>query len=136
MLIHNAVLTGSLTFPTSLPITGSLLISGSLGIGMTPSRALDVTGTFRVITPNRSFFVTSNAYSISDGTISSGIGMDSAGLYLGNVVSSTGWTISNPQLFISTAGSSSFGATAISTAADAATITIKQPSTTSSWSGR
>lgn len=108
MLIHNAVLTGSLTLPTSLPITGSLLVSGSLGIGMTPSRALDVTGTFRVITPNRSFFVTTNAYSISDGTLSSGIGMDSAGLYLGNVASSTGWTIANPQLFISAAGTSSF----------------------------
>jgi hypothetical protein len=129
MLIHNAVLTGSLTLPTSLPITGSLLVSGSLGIGMTPSRALDVTGTFRVITPNRSFFVTTNAYSISDGTLSSGIGMDSAGLYLGNVASSTGWTISNPQLSISAAGTSSFGGTSISSAADAATITIKQLST-------
>ena len=33
MLVHNLVVTGSLTFPTSLPLSGSLLISGSLGIG-------------------------------------------------------------------------------------------------------
>ena len=33
MLIHNAVITGSLTLPTALPISGSLLVSGSIGIG-------------------------------------------------------------------------------------------------------
>jgi hypothetical protein len=33
MLVHNLVVTGSLTFPTTLPLSGSLLISGSLGIG-------------------------------------------------------------------------------------------------------
>jgi hypothetical protein len=35
MLVHNLVVTGSLTFPTALPISGSLLVSGSLGIGVT-----------------------------------------------------------------------------------------------------
>jgi len=41
MLVHNLVVTGSLTFPTALPISGSLLISGSIatngnvGVGTT-----------------------------------------------------------------------------------------------------
>ena len=66
--------------------------------------SINVNGTFRTTTPNRSFFITSNAYSISDGTLSSGFGMDGDGLYLGNVASSTGWTISNPQVMISSGG--------------------------------
>jgi hypothetical protein len=35
MLVHNLVVTGSLTFPTALPISGSLLVSGSLNVGTT-----------------------------------------------------------------------------------------------------
>jgi hypothetical protein len=84
--------------------------SGNVGIGtISPSRTLDVTGTLRVVTPNRSFFVTSNAYSISDGTLSSGIGMDGDGLYLGNVTSTTGWTIANPQVTIRSSGNVGIG---------------------------
>jgi len=83
---------------------------GNVGIGTSsPSRTLDVNGTFRVVTPNRSFFVTTNAYSISDGTLSSGFGMDGDGLYLGNVTSSTGWTISNPQVTIRSNGNVGIG---------------------------
>jgi hypothetical protein len=45
MLVHNLVVTGSLTFPTALPISGSLLISGSVGIGTTnPSTQLHILG--------------------------------------------------------------------------------------------
>lgn len=48
MLVHNLVVTGSLTFPTALPISGSLLVSGSVGINTaSPAYALDVTGTGR-----------------------------------------------------------------------------------------
>jgi hypothetical protein len=90
--------------------------SSGVGIGIAnPSRTLDVTGTFRIITPNRSFFVTSNAYSISDGTLSSGIGMDGDGLYLGNVTSATGWTISNPQVTIRSSGNVGIGTSSPST---------------------
>jgi hypothetical protein len=86
--------------------------SGNVGIGtISPSRTLDITGTLRVVTPNRSFFITSNAYSISDGTLSSGIGMDGDGLYLGNVISATGWTISNPQVTIRSSGNVGIGTT-------------------------
>lgn len=86
--------------------------SGRVGIGTSsPARTLDVTGTFRVVTPNRSFFITTNAYSISDGTLSSGIGMDGDGIYLGNVTSSTGWTISNPQVSIRSSGYVGIGTT-------------------------
>ena len=111
---NNGVVLGNLltdnhSITGSLRITGSQTIFGNAGIGMTPTRALDVTGTFRVITPNRSFFITSNAYSISDGTLSSGIGMDGDGLYLGNVASSTGWTISNPQVTIRCSGNVGIG---------------------------
>ena len=114
---NNGVILGNL-LTDNHSITGSLRITGSIasfsncvGIGMTPTRALDVTGTFRVITPNRSFFITSNAYSISDGTLSSGIGMDGDGLYLGNVASSTGWTIGNPQVTIRCSGNVGIGCT-------------------------
>lgn len=111
-LIFGNMLTDNHSVTGSFRMTGSIAsFSNCVGIGMTPTRALDVTGTFRVITPNRSFFVTSNAYSISDGTLSSGIGMDGAGLYLGNVVSSTGWTIGNPQFFISSSGNVGIGTT-------------------------
>ena len=72
--------------------------------------SINVNGTFRTTTPNRSFFITSNAYSISDGTLSSGFGMDGDGLYLGNVASSTGWTISNPQVTIRSTGKVGIGA--------------------------
>jgi hypothetical protein len=65
--------------------------------------------TLRVNTPNRSFFITSNAYSISDGVLSSGFGMDGDGMYLGNVVSSTGWTIANPQVTIRSSGNLGIG---------------------------
>jgi hypothetical protein len=83
-----------------------------LGIGIAiPTRTLDVTGTFRVVTPNRNFFITSNAYSVSDGTLSSGFGMDGDGMYLGNVTSSTGWTISNPQVSIRSSGNVGIGTT-------------------------
>ena len=85
---------------------------GLVGIAnILPSRTLDISGTFRVVTPNRSFFITSNAYSISDGTLSSGFGMDGDGMYLGNVTSSTGWTISNPQVTIRSNGNIGFGTT-------------------------
>ena len=45
MLVHNLVVTGSLTFPTALPISGSLLVSGSMGIGTaSPASKLVVVG--------------------------------------------------------------------------------------------
>jgi hypothetical protein len=84
----------------------------NIGIGQAAgSYKLDVTGTFRVVTPNRSFFITSNAYSVSDGTLSSGFGMDGDGMYLGNVTSSSGWTISNPQVTIRSSGNVGIGMT-------------------------
>ena len=99
--------------------------SGSVGIGITnPSYRLDVNGTFRIVTPNRSFFVTTNSYSISDGTLSSGIGMDGDGLYLGNVASSTGWGIGNAQLTIRSAGNVGIG---ITTPAGAHMLQIHNP---------
>ncbi|MFN9113035.1 MAG: hypothetical protein ACK5XN_23450, partial [Bacteroidota bacterium] len=85
----------------------SLIFDNGTNVGISnasPSYKLDVTGTFRIVTPNRSFFVTTNSYSISDGTLSSGFGMDGSGMYLGNVTSSTGWTISNPQVTILSSG--------------------------------
>jgi hypothetical protein len=102
---------GNLEFLTGGTSTRMIISSsGNVGIGTTsPARTLDITGTFRVVTPNRSFFVTSNAYSISDGTLSSGIGMDGDGLYLGNVTSATGWTISNPQVTIRSSGNVGIG---------------------------
>jgi hypothetical protein len=42
MLVHNLVVTGSLTFPTALPISGSLLVSGSVGINTNPTKALEI----------------------------------------------------------------------------------------------
>jgi hypothetical protein len=97
--------------------------SSGVGIGIAnPSRTLDVTGTFRVITPNRSFFVTSNAYSISDGTLSSGFGMDGDGMYLGNVTSATGWTISNPQVTIRSSGNVGIGTSSPTGAAGLALV--------------
>ena len=45
MLVHNLVVTGSLTFPTAMPISGSLLVSGSMGIGTaSPASKLVVVG--------------------------------------------------------------------------------------------
>jgi len=44
MLVHNLVVTGSLTFPTALPISGSLLVSGSIGIGNPSPNALLTVG--------------------------------------------------------------------------------------------
>jgi len=101
---------------TSLSAIGNSVIhesaDGNIGIGNNNNTyKLDVTGTMRIVTPNRSFFVTSNSYSISDGTLSSGIGMDGAGLYLGNVTSSTGWTITNPQLTLDASGNLGLGVT-------------------------
>lgn len=113
---NNGVILGNLqadnhSITGSLRVTGSLTsFSGCVGIGgVIPTRALDVNGTLRIVTPNRSFFVTSNAYSISDGTLSSGMGMDGDGLYLGSVASSTGWTIANPQVTIRCSGNVGIG---------------------------
>ena len=50
MLIHNAVLTGSLTLPSILPITGSLIMTGSIGIGtVSPTARLHISGTTGVL---------------------------------------------------------------------------------------
>jgi len=50
MLIHNAVLTGSLTLPSLLPITGSLIMTGSIGIGtVSPTARLHISGTTGVL---------------------------------------------------------------------------------------
>ena len=100
--------------------------NGNVGIGTaSPTRTLDVTGTFRVVTPNRSFFVTSNAYSISDGTLSSGIGMDGDGLYLGNVTSATGWTIGNPQVTIRSSGNVGIGTSSPLTITNFTSLEVK-----------
>jgi hypothetical protein len=90
--------------------TGNIQILNKLSIGNTNSTfTLDVTGTFRIATPNRTFNISTNAYSLSDGVYSSGFGMDADGLYLGSVTSGTGWTISNPQLSIArTTGNATF----------------------------
>jgi hypothetical protein len=92
--------------------TGNIQILNKLSIGNTNSTdTLDITGTFKIATPNRIFNITSNAYSVSDGTLSSGFGMDGDGMYLGNVTSSTGWTISNPQVTIRSSGFVGIGRT-------------------------
>jgi hypothetical protein len=50
MLVHNLVVTGSLTFPTTLPITGSLIMTGSIGIGtVSPTARLHISGTTGVL---------------------------------------------------------------------------------------
>jgi hypothetical protein len=50
MLIHNAVLTGSLVLPSVLPITGSLIMTGSIGIGtVSPTARLHISGTTGVL---------------------------------------------------------------------------------------
>jgi hypothetical protein len=50
MLIHNAVLTGSLVLPSVLPITGSLIMTGSIGIGtVSPTARLHVSGTTGIL---------------------------------------------------------------------------------------
>jgi len=84
---------------------------GSVALRILSTGAATFFNTLRVNTPNRSFFITSNAYSISDGTLSSGFGMDGDGLYLGNVTSSSGWTISNPQVTIRSSGNVGIGTT-------------------------
>ena len=140
MLIHNAVLTGSLVLPTSLPITGSLLISGSVN-------ANDYVATS---TGNANVF---NAASATTGWVQVAMNNTNGSTILG-IEGNTAGTVTNGSLAyatvlrnytntalqiatnnivrvtINSAGSSSFGTTAISTAADTAAITIKQPSTT------
>jgi hypothetical protein len=50
MLIHNAVLTGSLVLPSVLPITGSLIMTGSIGIGtVSPAARLHISGTTGIL---------------------------------------------------------------------------------------
>jgi hypothetical protein len=55
MLVHNLVVTGSLTFPTALPISGSLLVSGSTTFNGTstfssPDLATDGLGNVNIFT--------------------------------------------------------------------------------------
>ena len=62
MLVHNLVVTGSLTFPTALPISGSLLVSGSVSIGTSSPYAnldLGASGSNNIILRN-----TGNVYNL------------------------------------------------------------------------
>jgi hypothetical protein len=93
---------------TATPITIST--NDTQRVRITSDGQTQISGSLRILTPNRSFFITTNAYSISDGTLSSGFGMDGDGLYLGNAASSTGWTISNPQVTIRSTGKVGMGA--------------------------
>lgn len=150
MLIHNAVITGSLTFPTALPISGSLLVSGSVGIGATNPQYLtdirgpyDAAGILSVRSTNTAtidvggvlgfggFHNGSSNQSqwaaIKGAKENSNVNDNASYLSFGTQVSAGSIT---EKVRISSAGTSSFGGTTISTAADAASITIKQPSTT------
>lgn len=102
---------GKLQIATFGAAAMELITNDTLRLTIGSTGAATYTGTFRINTPNRSFFVTSNAYSVSDGTLSSGFGMDGDGMYLGNVTSSTGWTISNPQVTIRSSGNVGIGIT-------------------------
>jgi hypothetical protein len=133
MLIHNAVLTGSLTLPTSLPVTGSLLISGSLGINTNPTKALEILSNTSqdgikisgASNPRLTIVDTTNNVQFDALTTDTEAVLrtdTNHPLHLS--------TNGTARVIISSAGSASFSGTSISTAADAATITIKQPSTT------
>lgn len=96
---------GSVTERARITSGGNLLVGTTTDNGA----KFQVNGTVKINTPNRNFFITSNSYSISDSVLSSGIGMDGDGLYLGNVAGSTGWTIANPQLTIRSSGNVGIG---------------------------
>ena len=91
MLVHNLVVTGSLTFPTALPISGSLLVSGSVGINTTvPAYNLDVSGSGRF----------SSNVGIGGATISSMSAVSGIELVQGSQIASR--VLANvPQLYIS-----------------------------------
>lgn len=139
MLIHNAVLTGSLVLPTQLPITGSLSISGSVA---SDNYIATSTGNANVF----------NAPSATTGWLQVAMNNTNGSAILG-IEGNTAGTVTNGSLAyatvlrnytntalqiatnnivrmtISAAGTASFTGNALTSAADAATITLKQSST-------
>lgn len=73
MLVHNLVVTGSLTFPTALPISGSLLVSGSTTFNGTstfssPDLATDGLGNVNIFTTDAAAIGKGGSLSFGGGT--------------------------------------------------------------------